>query len=168
MTTYPAADVLTAGLHWLYETTQPDDARAQHHGEQFAVDNNRTYRFVPVGARNLPVIVVSVARVEWADVDPITREPGNPLAVGELETLADELRRRGFDSYGTWNGHPAVTGSVGLTRPAHPGQVAAVERYRRGCPDHPARSVFCDCEAWRAGFRRVVRPAVKPTATTTP
>lgn len=166
---HTAADVLTAGLRWLYETAQPDDAHAQHHGELLAADNNRTYRFIPRGARNLPVVVVDVTKVEWVKSDPFTMEPLNPLEPGELEALAAELRRRGFDVYDTWNGGlGAITGSVGLARPAHPGQVAAVERYHRGCPDHPERRVFCDCETWRAGFRRVVRPTVEPAASPTP
>ncbi|MEE4540965.1 hypothetical protein V2S66_03155 [Streptomyces sp. V4-01] len=158
---HSAADVLTAGLRWLYETGQPDDAHAQHHGEQLAAGNNRTYRFIPVGVHDLPVVVVGVTKVEWVDVNPTTREPANPLEPGELAALAAELERRGYDVRDTWNGAPgSVTGSVGLARPAHPEQVAAVERYHRGCRDHPEKRVFCDCEAWRAGFRRVVRPAV--------
>jgi hypothetical protein len=148
---------LTLGLRWLYETVQPDDARAQHHGEMLAADGNRTYRFIPVGACDLPVVAVDVTKVEWVDVDPITRKPANGLEPGELAALADELRRRGYEVRDTWNGAAGgITGSIGLARPAHPSQVAAVERYHRGCPDHPRRSVFCDCEAWRAGFRRVV------------
>ncbi|MBI0300466.1 hypothetical protein JBE04_39930 [Streptomyces sp. PRKS01-29] len=155
------AAVLDAGLRWLYETEQPDNAHAQHHGEQLAADGNRSYSFVPVGARSLPVVVVDVAKVEWIDNGPNQlMTPANPLEPGELETLAVELERRGFTVRSTWNGHPAITGSVGLARPAHPSQVAAVERYRAGCPEHPQRRVFCDCEAWRAGFRRAVRPVI--------
>ena len=158
--------VLDAGLHWLYETAQPDDAHAQHHGEQLAADGNRTYRFVPVGAENLPVIVVDVAKVEYKPGPDGDMVPANPLEPGELEALAAELERRGFPVRSTWNGHPAISGSVGLARPAHPEQIAAVERYHAGCLEHPRRSVFCDCEAWQAGFRRVVRPVIDraPTA----
>lgn len=155
-----AADVLTAGLRWLYETGQPDNAHAQHHGEQLAADNNRIYRFIPVGAANLPVVVVDVAKIEWTTDARGYNVAANPLEPDELERLAEEIRALGYEVGHTWNGHPATTGSVGLVRPAHPAQVAAVERYHRGCPDHPQRSVFCDCEVWRAGFRRVVRPAV--------
>ncbi|TMU98072.1 hypothetical protein [Streptomyces sp. DASNCL29] len=158
------AAVLDAGLHWLYETGQPDNAHAQHHGEMIAADGNRTYRFIPVGAENLPVVVMDVAKVEYkpgADGDMV---PANPLEPGELEALAAELERRGFTVRSTWNGHPAISGTVGLARPAHPGQVAAVKRYHAGCQQHPRRRVFCDCEAWRAGFRRVVRPVVEAAA----
>ena len=157
--TVSVADVLTTGLHWLYETVQPDDAHAQHHGEMLAADGNRTYRFIPRGARNLPVVVVDVAKVEWTDNGPNQpNTPANPLEPGELADLAAELERRGYAVDGTWNGHPGITGSVGLARPAHPTQIAAVERYHAGCPEHPKRSVFCDCETWRAGAARVVRP----------
>ncbi|MGW7617363.1 hypothetical protein ACWGLG_16155 [Streptomyces antimycoticus] len=155
------AAVLDAGLRWLYEAEQPADAWAQHHGEPIAAGGNRTYSFVPVGARKLPVVVVNVAKVEWIDNGPNQlMTPANPLEPGELEEIAAELECRGFPVQTTWNGHPGVTGSVGLTRPAHPSQVAAVERYVAGCQQHPKRSVFCECETWRAGFRRVVRPVV--------
>jgi hypothetical protein len=123
-------------------------------------DDNRTYGFVPEGARQRPVVIVDVAKVEWIDNGPNElKTPANPLEPGELEALAAELERRGFPVQTTWNGHPGVTGSVGLAQPAHPSQLAAVNRYRAGCTEHPRRSVFCDCETWRAGFTRVVRPA---------
>lgn len=162
MTIRPSvADVLDAGLRWMFETEQPDDAHAQHHGAMLAADGNRTYRFIPVGARKRPVIVVDVAKVEWIDNGPNDlKTPANPLEPGELEALASELTARGYTVETTWNGHPGISGSVGLLTPAHPSQVAAVERYLAGCVEHTDRSVFCDCEAWRAGFQRVVRPAL--------
>jgi hypothetical protein len=157
---HTAADVLTAGLHWLFETGQQEDAHASHHGERLAADDNRSYRFIPVGVHDLPVVVIDVAKIEYAlDADGYSVAT-NPLEPGEVERLAEELERRGYPVRDTWNGHPSTSGSVGLRTPAHPGQVAAVERYRRGCQEHPKRSVFCDCDAWRAGFTRVVRPAV--------
>ncbi|MDX3230568.1 hypothetical protein [Streptomyces sp. ME19-01-6] len=154
--------VLDAGLRWLFETEQPADAWAQHHGEMIPADGNRTYSFVPVGARQHPVVVVDVAKVEWINNGPNQLQtPANPLEPGELQALAAELERRGFAVEATWNGSPgAITGSVGLARPAHPTQVAAVERYHAGCQQHPRRSVFCECEAWLAGFRRVVQPVI--------
>lgn len=157
---HTAADVLTAGLRWLFETGQPDDAHCQHHGELLVADGNRSYSFCPVGAASLPVVAIDVAKIEWATDSHGDMAPANPLEPGELERLAEELERRGYPVRDTWNGHPSTTGSVGLSTTAHPGQVAAVDRYRRGCQEHPDRSVFCDCEAWRAGFGRVVRPAV--------
>ncbi|MEH0657699.1 hypothetical protein QA860_08130 [Streptomyces stelliscabiei] len=102
---------------------------------------------------------MDVLKIEWIDNGPNDlKTPANPLEPGELEALAAELERRGFSVEGTWNGHPGTTGSVGLVRPAHPTLVAAVDRYRAGCLEHPNRSVFCDCETWRAGFTRVVQP----------
>lgn len=153
--------ILDAGLRWLYETEQPDDAHQQHHGIGIGhPEANRWYGFCPTGARNLPVVSVNVSKVEYkldSHGDPV---PANPLEPGELDALADELRRRGFNVDDTWNGHPGVTGSVGLAWSAHPTLVAAVDRYRRGCIVHPQRSVFCDCEAWRAEGARIVRPAL--------
>ena len=157
------ACILDTGLGWLYDTVQPDDAHQQHHGIVLHLPTaNRWYGFCPSGARNLPVVSVDVTKKEYrfdSDGDSI---PANPLEPGELEALADELRHRGFDVDDTWNGHPGTTGSVGLARPAHPTLVAAVDRYRRGCTAHPRRSVFCACEQWTAGFRRVVQPERQP------
>lgn len=145
------ATVLDTGLGWLYDTAQPDDAHADHHGIVLGLpDVNRVYRFTPDGADHLPVVIVNVAR---------PGPPGsNPLEPGELFDLAIELEARGYTVRTTWNGHPADTGSVSLIRPAHPTLVAAVERYHRGCTVHPERTVFCDCEHWRAEYARRVRP----------
>lgn len=153
------AAILDAGLCWLYDTEQPDDAHHQHHGIVLGLpDTNRLYGFCPAGWGNRPVVSVDVAKVEYkldGDGDTI---PANPLDVLELDALAAELKRRGFTPSSTWNGHPGVTGSVGLARAAHPTLTAAVDRYRRGCIVHPDRGVFCDCEAWRAGYRRILQP----------
>ena len=159
------ARILDTGLGWLYETVQPDDAHQQHHGIVLGLpEANRRYGFCPHGYRSRTVVIVDVAKVDWIDNGPNDlKTPANPLEPNELEALADELRRRGFTVDDTWNGHPGVTGGVGLARPAHPSLVAAVQRYHRGCTVHPKRSVFCDCEAWTAGFRRVAEPA-RPAA----
>lgn len=158
------AAVLDAGLHWLYDTVQPDDAHQQHHGIALhSPETNRWYGFCPSGVRHVPVVHVNVLEVEWIDNGPNDLEaPANPLGPHELDALAEELRRRGFESFEAWNGHPGITGSVGLVRPAHPTLVAAVQRYHGGCVVHPERSVFCDCEAWRAEGARIVRPAARP------
>lgn len=162
MTTTPdtLATVLDTGLGWLYDTVQPDDAHATHHGIVLRLpDANRIYGFYPESTLKRPVVVADVAKVEWIDNGPNRlKTPANPIEPDELKALAVELERRGFLVQDAWNGHPGITGSVGLDRPAHPTLLAAVDRYRAGCLEHPDRSVFCDCDAWNAGFRRVVQP----------
>ncbi|MDX3358046.1 hypothetical protein PV703_33125, partial [Streptomyces sp. ME01-24h] len=167
--TTPTTDlktVLDTGLHWLYETEQPGNAHQQHHGIVLGLpEENRRYGFCPVGARRLPVVSVNVARVDWIDNGPNdAKTPGNPLGPGELEALAAELEQRGFPIDDTWNGHPGITGSVGIGRPAHPTLVAAVDRYLAGCLLHPRRSVFCDCEAWRSEAARIVTVSLKKSS----
>lgn len=167
MTTNQQLDeILDTGLGWLYDTVQPDDAHQQHHGIVLHLPEvNRWYGFCPDGARHLPVVSVNVIKPEWIDNGfnrPSTL--ANPLGSDELPQLAEELRRRGFESFGTWNGHPSDTGSVGLVREAHPTLTAAVQRYHRGCTAHPERSVFCDCEHWRAEGARIIRPSVRSAA----
>ncbi|MGH3585828.1 MAG: hypothetical protein ACRDQ0_05855, partial [Pseudonocardia sp.] len=158
--------ILTAGLHWLYETEQPNDAW-QHHGLLLTAPTaNRLYGFIPANDWKRAVVVVNVAKIEWIDNGPNElKMPANPLEAGELDALAAALRGLGSEVTSTWNGHPQTTGSVGLARTAHPSLLAAADRYRAGCLVHPKRSVLCDCDAWRSGFNRIVRPEL---ATTTP
>jgi hypothetical protein len=150
-------DVLTTGLRWLYDTGQPDGAILQHHGSTLPFgEANRWFGFVPAGAANLPVVHINVGKVEWTDEGPI-----NPLEPGELEALADEITALGFEVSHTWNGHPAVTGSVGLKRAAHPTLLAAVNQYLAGCLEHPKYGrgdVFCDCGWYGRGNALVVQP----------
>ncbi|MEW2302039.1 hypothetical protein AB0958_19035 [Streptomyces sp. NPDC006655] len=149
------ATVLDAGLGWLYDTVQPDDAHQQHHGTSIGLpEYNRYYGFCPDGAEHLPVVVINIGKIRFLP----GRLQEHPLTPCELDDLAAELERRGVPVRATWNGFPASTGSVGLARPAHPTLVAAVERYHRGCTVHPERRVFCDCEHWRAEGARIIRP----------
>ncbi|MFG3136071.1 hypothetical protein ACGFZA_07590 [Streptomyces sp. NPDC048211] len=158
--------VLTAGLRWLYDTEQPDDAWQGHHGLLLPLPAaNRLYAFVAANDWGDAVVVVDVAKIEWIDNGPNELQtPANPLEPDELDVLAGELRALGVEVARTWNGHPQTTGSVGLARPAHTSLLAAVERYHAGCRVHPKRFVFCDCADWQAGFTRIVRPELAPTA----
>ncbi|MFD4786573.1 hypothetical protein ACFWN1_05725 [Streptomyces sp. NPDC058459] len=152
------ATLLDTGLGWLFDTVQPGDCHQHHLGIVLHLpEANRWYGFIPEGTRALPVVSVAVTKVDWIDDGPL-QVPANPLRPDELPALAGELRDRGFESFGTWNGHPGATGSVGLIRPAHPTLVGAVDRYRRGCITHPKQSVFCDCEDWRAEAARANDP----------
>lgn len=162
MTDQPTLNaVLDTGLGWLFDTVQPDDAHQQHHGISISLPSaNRVYGFCPDGFEHRPVVSVEVAKPELQMYGP----PLNPLEPDELFDLAQELERRSFTVRTTWNGHPGTGGSVGLVRDAHPTLVAAVQRYHRGCTVHPERSVFCDCERWRAEGARIVRPELRPTA----
>lgn len=156
------AQILDTGLDWLFNTAQPDNAHTDHHGIVLGLpEANRRYGFCPAGYRSRTVVVVDVAKVEWIDNGPNQLQtPANPIEPGELAALAEELRTRGYEIGSMWNGHPGVTGSVGLVQEAHPTLVAAVDRYRRGCTVHPQRSVFCDCEHWTAEYARTVRPTL--------
>lgn len=110
-----ARTVLSAGLAWLYDTTQPDDAIPDHHGYGIRVGDRR-YRFIGEGANGLPVVVVSVAEpaydkthIDWPLLNPI----GGEL---EMEALASALTDLGWAVREWWNGS-AESGSVGLVQP---------------------------------------------------
>jgi hypothetical protein len=152
----------------MFDTEQPDGAVMQHHGVSSPQVDGRVYRFVPVGARGLPVVVIDVpGGAEWDSDGNLT----NGLRRGELRALADELSGLGYAHHDTWNGDRCMTGSVGLRRPAHPSLVAAVARYHAGCPDHG--NVFCSCPEpaclWYAsGYGRVVQPTWAAAGLTEP
>lgn len=163
-----ARDVLAAGLAWLYDTPQPDGAILQHHGASLPPVGNRWFRFIPSGWGGRVVVVVDVAKVEWIDNGPNDlATPANPLEPDELDWLTCELAVLGVEVVHTWNGHPAITGSLALARPAHPSLLAAVERYRAGCPEHSGP--LCSwggCPWYGDGNALVVMPALPPAAET--
>lgn len=150
--------VLAAGLAWLYDTEQPDDALVSRHGEMLPGVGNRSFGFVPQGWDGYPVVVVEVASIEYK-VERGYEVPANPLEPGELEDLTGQLAALGVTVISTWNGHPAITGSLALQRSAHSSLLAAVSRCSAGCLEHPRESVFCTCGWWQQGYRRAVKPA---------
>ncbi|MFF9568455.1 hypothetical protein [Streptomyces sp. NPDC014685] len=153
--------ILSAGLRWLYGTEQPAESLLSHHGETLA-DTDRTYRFVPRGADQRPVVVVDVRRPTWT-VDAVgDMVPANPIGHRELVEMQADLAVLGVTVAHTWNGYPAHTGSLGLVDTAHPSLLAAVDRVRAGCPDHPGK-LLCDwigCPWYGTGHARIVRPTV--------
>jgi hypothetical protein len=154
--------VLEAGLRWLFDTCQPDDAILHHGGSPiFPADDGRTYRFVPAGPGGKPVIVVNVGHpqreqrrgrhgAEWV----LT----NPLAPNELAEISAVLQELGRKVWHTWNGHPSQTGSVALEKQAHTSLRSCVYRYSQGCPTH--RTVFCArdkaCRWYATGHAKIV------------
>lgn len=151
--------VLFMGLKWLFHIEQPDGALISHHGVTLGADNNRRYSFTPYGYDNHPVVVASVADVKYIDRKEF-REFTNPIAPDELDQLSADLTAMGFGVAKTWNGHPGITGSVGLKQTAHPTLLAAVGNYQAGCQQHPGKSVFCDC-GWRdAGDNLIITPRI--------
>lgn len=164
MTGDPNEAVLAAGLRWLLDTEQPEDAVIIHHGENMAGEGNRRFSFFPAGWDGRAIIAVGVARVEWIAINDKDRgydkAPANPLEPDELERLSATITALGEAVVSTWNGYPATTGSLALARPAHPSLRAAVQRYKAGCPEHPDNYVFCECGWYRQGYAQLIRPAL--------
>jgi hypothetical protein len=139
--TATALDVLRTGLDWLYSTEQPDDESiVSHHGINAPVVEGRRYRFVPSGFQAAPVIVVNVVKPRYTG--PLDNQRlVNPLEPGELAALQAQIEQWGHEVGSSWNGE-GETGSVGLATRAHPSLLAALDRERKGCPDHP-RQILC-------------------------
>ena len=156
--------VLLSGLRWVYDTPQPNTAILQHHGQSLHSVGNRHLTFTPVGWTDHVVIVLNVTHVEVGE-----RRPTTPLRPGELDQLADLLDGMGETVVNRWNGHPGTSGSLALSRRAHPTLAAAVKRYHAGCPEH--RSVFCRCPWYGTGYSTVTtvhdvhRQKPEPTVT---
>lgn len=136
-------DTLQAGLDWLYTTEQDDpDSIVSHHGINAPVVEGRRYRFIPSGFHRAkaPVVVVTVADPQYTG--PLNnRTLVNPLEPGELAGLQAQIEAWGHAIHSSWNG-AHETGSIGLATPAHPSLLAALERNRQGCPDHP-KQILC-------------------------
>lgn len=163
--------IIAAGLKWLYETVQPDGAIIQHHGVTRGNRyQTRRYGFCPSGAKNLPVVSVEVAH--WSR-NPDTNVIGPMLEAGEMDAIGAVIIELGGPVRETWNGDGCLSGSFGLTVPAHPSLAAAVGRYRANCPTH--HTVFCGqadfaklhhepapCTWYRDGNALIVHPAWPP------
>lgn len=154
-------ELIAGGLAWLYDTVQPEGAILQHHGAIMADnDRRRTYRFIPQGWNNLPVVVADAHHRR--DEHGRVRFPGGPLTRQDRADLIQLVESLGAQVAHTWNNDAYATTSLGLLRPAHPTLLAAVARYRAGCPDHRHKDgsgdVFCRCGWYRRGLDLVVFP----------
>ncbi len=148
---------LLAGLRWLHDTEQPEGAILQHHGVVLEGVGNRRFGFIPSGRADRAIVTVDVAHLTW---EVKTFRITNPLRRTELTELTAQLATLSAEVVGTWNGHPAPTGSLALARPAHPTLLAAVARYHAGCPTHSAKTVLCDCDWYTTGNALIVAPTV--------
>jgi hypothetical protein len=170
MTTYVTDHtraVLAAGLAWLYDTVQPDDALLQANGGPACRVGDRRYSFTPVGFDGGPVLVIDVAKPVY-DYTRNSPRLTNPLGgPAEMDAHADLLTELGYPPVTSWNGQSvSETGSFLLPGRAHPSLTAATERYRAGCPKHD--TVFCGwqgrtaderaCTWYRDHYARVVQP----------
>jgi hypothetical protein len=159
-------DALAVGLHWLHEVEQPDDAVLQHHGAFMLAGRSRTFpaiarprllRFVPLARDGRAVVVVTIAKNEYDGEGNVLHR----LLPEELAVVTGMIESLGGAVEFSWNGHPAETGSLALKRPAHPTLVAAVERYHKGCPEHPKEGVFCGCSWYQRGHSKLIPPTVR-------
>lgn len=151
-------NILAAGIRWLYGTEQPDGSIQQHLGISIPdVPANRLYAFCPSGAYARPVVVTQVARPVYAHGEIV-----NGIELHELDEIRADLAVLDVEVSHTWNGHPGISGSLGLTVSAHPSLLAAVARYRAGCPNHPGK-ILCSwdgCPWFGTGDALIVRPTL--------
>jgi hypothetical protein len=159
----PDRAALAAGIEWLYRTAQPEGAILTHHGSGCpTVHEARSYGFCPRGGADLPAITLNAKGWSYApDGDLI-----DGVMPGEMAATAEALAELGVQVRKQWNGEGCPSGGFGLTEPAHPSLIAAVNRYRAGCPVHG--TVFCgwqgsteaerNCTWYADGNHLVVQP----------
>lgn len=152
---------LVSGVAWLYNTEQPRAALLRPDGVALPPLAGRRLIFVPDVAGHGAAVVVQL-------IDAGSDAPGQReiLDEDELAGLADTVVRAG--GVGAHVDSPAGTRTarIQLTQRAHPSLLAAVARYRAGCPMHrrPAcghnRGAQAPCQWFARGFRALVPPSV--------
>jgi hypothetical protein len=153
---YDPWDALSAGVHWLLQQPQPEGAMCSHLGVTLHATNGRWYGFVPSGADHRPVVVINVTSPRRTPEGDLL----NPLREDEMDTLINALAAMGVGVHHQWNG-TGETGSVALVAHAVPSLLAAVQLRGRGCQEHPARGVFCEC-GWSAPGYALLKPSASP------
>lgn len=164
--TEPSADVdavLRAGLHWLYQTTQPTAAIINPRSAWTAIGPRSVLRFVPSGWADHPGIIVE--HLDHAPAHPNGALLAAPVTFAEVADLAAKLRALGAPVTETRCTGTAVVATIELSQPAEPTLHDAALRYLAGCPVHQSRR--CDrprghgghgCTWYRVGHRDVVEP----------
>jgi hypothetical protein len=156
---------LASGLVWLYETEQPCAALVQPQGIALPVVGDRRFVFVPdVGGQGA---AVGVHVATEAHRDGPDGGPREVLTGEELADIAAALKgaHRGVHTRVVFTAG-AVSGHVRLSVPAHPSLLAAVTRYRAGCPRH--LHLACgylrntQCSWFADGFARLSVPTPPP------
>ena len=131
-------------------------ALIQHHGVSTTMGGPRAgiyFRVCAGGSHGLPVLIFQF-RQEYIGKSSKIRE-------WSFEEVA-KLREMAAIIFGParkcWNGAGCSSFSIGLTEFAHPNLLATVALYRKGCPDHPNRSVFCECGWFAKGNKKMRIP----------
>jgi len=129
---------LRAGLDWLFDVAQPDDALCTQFGRSLDVpEANRRLSFGPItfgrGATCIVYSVINVRREDERSWSPAL----NGFATGEHVAFADAIRALGYDIVSAWSGKTgSTTGSVSLSREPHPSLWAAYLRYNEHGTGH--------------------------------
>jgi hypothetical protein len=153
--------VLAAGLYWLFDTVQPDGALDSHHGTGPRSAEDRTYSFIPSGHAGMPVVVMEIheSAKRWAPRRGLM-ELANPLTDADVTEFEDRLTKLGHTPARSWNGAGCDTVSMQLAERAHPTLLAAVAKYRRGCPEHAGPLCSWDGCKWYPDARaKLVHPS---------
>lgn len=147
---------LASGISWLFDVVQPPTALVRPEGVALPVVAGRRLIFAPGGAGQGAAVIIQAA----------AGHPGGDLEDEEISQLA--LAVEGIAGVAVRVETP--TGAVRaariqLSRSAHPSLLAALARFRSGCPVHhrPAcghtRGAEAPCQWFARGARALIAPA---------
>jgi hypothetical protein len=143
--------LIMSGARWLQQS-QSDEAMLTHLGVGCAVVcAGIRIELTPCGFRDGPVFVFYPSPSCDNGEEPVL------WTESQIRTIrgAFHLVARIDDA---WNGVGSTSYSVQPRIAVNVALRAAVDRYRAGCPEHPHKSVFCECEWYRNGFAALVHP----------
>lgn len=143
--------LLLIGLRWLLDTEQPAGALICPHGQALTSVGNRRLRFRPEGFDGRPAVFLEVC-----DADRHSRRnPRNTLCDKEFDDLAFVLSDCGEDVAAAWRDDANVTAALALAAQAPSSLLAAVARYRQGCPTHGGGVLYC-CSWYRNASQHAI------------
>lgn len=143
--------LLLIGLRWLLDTEQPAGALICPHGHTLNSVGNRRLRFTPEGFDGHPAVVLDVGDADRNS----TRNPRNTLIDSEIDDLAFVLSDCGEHVAAAWRDDANRIASLSLAAGAPSSLLAAIARYRQGCPTHGGGALWC-CSWYRDGSQRAV------------
>jgi len=140
-------ELIEAGMTWLRESKHPEGALMQHHGifARLLERSDLSVSLVPMGNADQPILCIET-----------------PLDADSLHRSLTSNEKEFFDSIPdveqavAWESNRGRSYPLALT--VSPDVRLLVETYRKGCPTHPAESVFCKCGWFANGRGLVVMP----------
>lgn len=143
--------LLLIGLRWLLDTEQPAGALICPHGQTLSSVGNRRLRFSAEGFDGRPAVFFEVSDTEQQSGS----NASNTLTDYEIDEFAFMLSDCGEDAAATRCNDTYHIAAWALSARAPSSLLAAVARYRQGCPTHRGSAPSC-CSWYSNGSQRAI------------